>query len=256
MAGPKLGQHFLANRETLERLAEAACPTPEPLVIEIGSGRGALTEFLLPRAGRVVAIELDSVLANALRVRFPRAEVVEADVLATDLAQWGPAAVAGNLPYYITSPILERICALGPLLKRAVVLMQREVAARLVAKPGTRDYGFLTVATQLFTEPEVLFRIPPGAFSPPPKVESALIEIVPAPTPAEAVPVALLEKVTAAAFGQRRKMLRSSLNALGQDTAALLEAAGIDPSARAERISVADFVRLARLLAERTVKSR
>jgi 16S rRNA (adenine1518-N6/adenine1519-N6)-dimethyltransferase len=209
VAGPKLGQHFLANRETLERLAEAACPTPEPLVIEIGSGRGALTEFLLPRAGRVVAIELDSVLANALRVRFPRAEVVEADVLATDLAQWGPAAVAGNLPYYITSPILERICALGPLLKRAVVLMQREVAARLVAKPGTRDYGFLTVATQLFTEPEVLFRIPPGAFSPPPKVESAAVRLVPRPVRIQDAGGFL--EFAGRSFRQKRKTLRNNL---------------------------------------------
>jgi len=134
------------------------CPDTEPLVVEIGAGRGALTERLIAGAARVVAIELDARLAEGLRARFPSLTVVEADVLGVDLAQWGPAAVAGNLPYYITSPILERIFALGPQLRRAVVLVQREVAERLTARPGTRDYGYLTVAANLFTTPELLFR--------------------------------------------------------------------------------------------------
>lgn len=209
MAGQRLGQHFLNNREILERLAEAACPSTEPLLIEIGPGRGALTEFLLPRAGRLVAIELDGRLASALRVRFPRAEVIQADVLATDLAQWGPAVVTGNLPYYITSPILERICALGPLLVKAVVLMQLEVARRLVAKPGVRDYGFLTVATQLFTTPEMLFRIPPRAFSPPPKVDSAAVVLVSRPARIEDTSGFL--EFASRSFRQKRKTLRNNL---------------------------------------------
>jgi 16S rRNA (adenine1518-N6/adenine1519-N6)-dimethyltransferase len=209
VAGQRLGQHFLNNREILERLAEAVCPTTEPLLIEIGPGRGALTEFLLPRSTRLVAIELDSLLATALRVRFPSAEVIHADVLATDLAQWGPAVVTGNLPYYITSPILERICALGPSLIRAVLLMQLEVAERLVAKPGTRDYGFLTVATQLFTEPEMLFRIPPGAFSPPPKVDSAAVRLV--PRHRRIADTSGFLEFAGRSFRQKRKTLRNNL---------------------------------------------
>ena len=156
-----------------------------------------------------MAIELDSLLATALRVRFPSAEVIQADVLATDLAQWGPAVVTGNLPYYITAPILERICALGPSLVRAVVLMQLEVAQRLVAKPGTRDYGFLTVSTQLFTEPEMLFRIPPGAFSPPPKVDSAAVRLVPRPVRIEDTSGFL--EFAGRSFRQKRKTLRNNL---------------------------------------------
>ena len=209
MHRPKLGQHFLSARGILAHLAEAACPAREPLVLEIGPGRGALTEFLLARADRVVAIELDRALAAGLRRRFSQIEVVEADVLAANLAQWGPAAVAGNLPYYITSPILERIFAMGPALRRAVVLVQREVAERLVAAPGTRDYGLLTVHTQLFTRPEILFRVPPAAFSPPPKVESAAVLLRPHP-PAVADAAAFLE-FAGRCFAHKRKTLRNNL---------------------------------------------
>jgi 16S rRNA (adenine1518-N6/adenine1519-N6)-dimethyltransferase len=138
--------------------------------------------------------------------------VVHADILQTDLGQWGPAAVAGNLPYYITSPLLARICRLGPLLKRAVVLVQLEVAQRLVAKPGTRDYGFLTVETQLFTETEILFRVPPSAFSPPPKVESAAVRLLPRPAGAWGIadPAGFLE-FAGRAFRHKRKTLRNNL---------------------------------------------
>jgi 16S rRNA (adenine1518-N6/adenine1519-N6)-dimethyltransferase len=209
VAGQKLGQHFLNNPAILERLAAAVCPAPEPVVLEIGPGRGALTEFLLPRAGRVIAIELDPALAAHVRARFPGVEVVESDVLTADLGQWGPVAVAGNLPYYITSPILERIFALGPLLKRAVVLVQLEVAERLVAQPGTRDYGFLTVETQVFTRPEMLFRVPPGAFSPPPKVDSAAVLLTPRPAPVEDVPGFL--EFAGRCFRHKRKTLRNNL---------------------------------------------
>jgi 16S rRNA (adenine1518-N6/adenine1519-N6)-dimethyltransferase len=209
VAGQKLGQHFLQDRNVLEQIAQAACPSPEPLVIEIGPGRGALTEFLLPRAERTIAIELDAGLAARLRSRFSSVEVLDADVLATDLGQWGPAVVAGNLPYYITSPILERVCALGSMLVRAVLLMQREVAERLVASPGTRDYGFLTVATQLFATPELLFRVPPGAFSPPPKVDSAAVRLTPH-EPLVADTRRFLE-FAGRCFQHKRKTLRNNL---------------------------------------------
>jgi 16S rRNA (adenine1518-N6/adenine1519-N6)-dimethyltransferase len=212
MPPQKLGQHFLTRRDVLERIADAVLPAREPLIVEIGPGRGALTEFLAARADRVVAIEIDRALAAVVQKRFPAVEVVHADILQTDLGQWGPAAIAGNLPYYITSPLLARICRLGPLLKRAVVLVQLEVAQRLVAKPGTRDYGFLTVETQLFTETEILFRVPPSAFSPPPKVESAAVRLLPRPTGAWDIadPAAFLE-FAGRAFRHKRKTLRNNL---------------------------------------------
>jgi len=169
--GRRLGQHFLRSPGILEKIAEAACPVREDLVIEIGPGEGALTQVLLPRTDRLVAIELDDALVPNLRRRFPTIEVVHSDVLKTDLKQWGPAAVAGNLPYYITSPIVDHVLAMGPLLQHAVLMMQREVADRLVAQPGSRDFGFLTIATQARAQVEFLFAVPKGAFAPPPKVE-------------------------------------------------------------------------------------
>ena len=195
----------------LARLAEAACPERENLVIEIGPGRGALTRFLLERAGRVVAIELDARLAAELRNRFrgeERLEVVEADVLATPLVQWGPAVVAGNLPYYITSPILGRIFEMGALLRRAVVLVQEEVALRLTAQPGTRAYGFLTIQTNLFTRPELLFGVSPSAFRPAPKVRSAAVRLTPRAAGPDAAP--FLE-FAARCFRHKRKTLRNNL---------------------------------------------
>lgn len=212
MARQRLGQHFLTRRSLLARLAEAACPQREPLVIEIGPGRGALTEFLLARAERVVAIEIDAALARSLRARFPdvsRLEVVEADVLATRLDQWGPAVVAGNLPYYLTSPILERIFEMGLLARRAVVLVQEEVARRLVASPGTRAYGYLTVRAKLVTTPEILFTIPPSAFRPAPKVRSAAVRLT--PRPEQAPDAASFLQFAARCFRQKRKTLRNNL---------------------------------------------
>lgn len=159
-----------------------------------------------------MAVELDRALAAQVAQRFPAVEVVHADILQTNLGQWGPAAVAGNLPYYITSPLLERICRLGPLLHRAVVLVQLEVAQRLVAQPGSRDYGFLTVETQLFVQPEILFRVPPSAFSPPPKVESAAVRLLPRPAGAWGIgdPAGFLE-FAGRCFRHKRKTLRNNL---------------------------------------------
>jgi 16S rRNA (adenine1518-N6/adenine1519-N6)-dimethyltransferase len=205
----KLGQHFLADNSVLDRIAAAVCHKREELVIEIGPGKGALTEKLLERAGRVVAIELDGVLVEHLRARFqpPRFEVVHADVLTVDLAQWGRAPIAGNLPYYITSPILEKAVRSGP--PRAVFLMQKEVAQRLVAKPGTRDYGYLTVQTAMFATARMLFDVKPGAFRPPPKVDSAVVLL----EPRESVirdREGFLE-FAGRCFRQKRKMLRNNL---------------------------------------------
>ncbi len=248
MARQRLGQHFLNNRNILERLAGAACPSREPLVIEIGPGRGALTEFLLPRSDRVVAIEVDPRLAKAVRDRFPNApglSVVQADVLETDLARWGSPVVAGNLPYYITSPILEKVFALGPLLRRAVLLMQKEVAERLTARPGTRDYGWLTVLTQFHSAPELLFTVPPGAFSPPPKVESAAVRLTPVP-PTQGLQAAPFLEFVSRAFRQKRKTLRNNLAPFyGQRIAAWPEA-----RLRAEQLSLEQFADLFRRLGD------
>lgn len=234
----KLGQHFLTSRSFLERIAAAACPERVPLLIEIGPGRGALTEHLIPRCDRLIAIELDPELAAGLQSTFPRVEVVHRDVLETDLSAWGEAVVAGNLPYYITSPIVERVLALGPHLRRAVFLVQREVAERLAAPPGTRDYGYLTVQTQLFTQPKYLFRVPPGAFSPPPKVDSAVVLLTPH-TPPVPDTRAFLE-FASRAFRQKRKTLRNNLAPYyGERLSAWPEA-----SKRAEQLSVQELIAL------------
>ena len=211
----RLGQHFLKRGSVLAKIAAAACPSRESLVIEIGAGRGALTKELLGRAERLVAIEADKALSERLRERFSAAEnltVIHADVLSVDLAQWGPAVVAGNLPYYITSPILRQTLELGALLKRAVFLVQKEVAQRLTAAPGSREYGLLTVITQLRADVRVLFSVPPAAFSPPPKVESAVVVLT--PKPEQSGPM-LSEpgfvEFLGRCFRQKRKTLRNNL---------------------------------------------
>lgn len=244
-SGRRLGQHFLTRPAILERLAEAACPGPEPLVVEIGAGRGALTEFLLARASRVVAIEIDPRLAESLRERFrnaPGLTVLQADVLETGLGQWGPAVIAGNLPYYITSPILERIFALGPLLRRAIVLTQKEVAERLAARPGSRQYGYLTVLANLFTQPELLFQVPPGAFSPPPQVDSAAVRLTPRPPLAGLPDPAPFLEFASRAFRHKRKTLRNNLEPFYGRQAALWPEARL----RAEQLSLDQLLELYR----------
>lgn len=216
MARRKLGQHYLIQGRTLERIAAAACPGPEPLVIEIGPGRGALTRRLLARAERVVAVEIDAWLVDHLRREFasePRLEVVHADVLATSLDRWGPAVLAGNLPYYITSPILEKVVASRAAVRRAVFLVQKEVARRIAAAPGSRDYGFLTVSLGLFFDAALLFDVTPGAFHPPPKVDSSVVRLEPAARAGElgiADPEHFL-RFAARCFHQKRKTLRNNL---------------------------------------------
>jgi 16S rRNA (adenine1518-N6/adenine1519-N6)-dimethyltransferase len=204
--GQRLGQHFLIKGSVLERIAAAVCPGREPLVVEIGPGRGALTQKLLPRADRVVAVELDSYLAAHLRDRYS-VEVVEADVLATDLAQWGRPAIAGNLPYYITSPIVEKVLRMDFI--RAVFLVQKEVADRLAAQPGSRDYGFLTVQTAVYASARKLFEVKPSAFHPPPKVDSAVVLLEPRP-PAVDNPEEFL-RFAGLCFRHKRKTIRNNL---------------------------------------------
>ena len=209
---PKLGQHFLIRGSVLERIAAAACPEPQDLVVEIGPGRGALTGKLLERAARVVAVEIDGALVEHLRRKFagePRLEVVHADVLATDLGQWGRAAIAGNLPYYITSPIIERTLRLD--IARAVFLVQKEVAERLAATPGHRAYGFLTVATALFADVRLLSTVKPAAFHPPPKVDSAVVLLEPRRRDLGLGDREAFLRFAALCFSHKRKTIRNNL---------------------------------------------
>lgn len=200
----------------LERIAAAACGEREDLVIEIGPGKGALTAKLLERAGRVVAIEVDALMVARLRERFagdPRLAIVHADVLSTDLSQWGPAAVAGNLPYYIASPIVRRVLSMSPPPKRVVVLVQKEVAQRLAARPGSRDYGLLTAETALFADARPLFDVRPGSFHPPPKVDSTVVLLTPRARAAElgVAGAARFVEFLSRCFRQKRKTLRNNL---------------------------------------------
>lgn len=207
----RLGQHFLRDASILARIAVAACSQPVKTLLEIGPGRGALTTHLVPLCERLVAVEIDRDLIAPLKVRFPTIEVVEADVLAADLASYNANVVAGNLPYYITSPIIERVLEIEGLTS-AVFLVQREVAERIAAKHGKRDYGYLSAITQLVADVELLFTVPPGAFSPPPKVDSAVIRLVPkAERPADFESV---KKFLGTCFQHKRKTLRNNLRLL------------------------------------------
>ncbi|MBE0658973.1 MAG: ribosomal RNA small subunit methyltransferase A [Bryobacteraceae bacterium] len=240
--GRPLGQHFLFTQTILEKIALAACPRPEPLVVEIGPGPGGLTACLARRAERLVTVELDPELAEGIRGRFggQGVEVVEGDVLQTDLSQWGEAVVCGNLPYYITSPIIERVLALGQVLKRAVFLVQKEVAERITAQPGSRDYGYLSVAVQARARAEKLLTVKAAAFRPPPKVDSAVIRL----TPIEGMDrseMAGFLRFAGLCFHMKRKTLRNNLAA-----AYPLEILKDLPEAglRAEQLTVAQIMDL------------
>ncbi|MEQ1884493.1 MAG: 16S rRNA (adenine(1518)-N(6)/adenine(1519)-N(6))-dimethyltransferase RsmA [Bryobacteraceae bacterium] len=218
--GRRFGQHFLARKSILNRIAEAACADSPETVIEIGPGKGALTECLLEYPGRVVAIEVDTVLVHYLRQKFRDAvesgklQIIEGDILKAELAPLGKRPViAGNLPYYITSPILDKVFALEGQWQRAVFLVQAEVAERITADPGSRDFGYLSVLAQIHSHAENLFPVSKEAFRPPPKVESAVIRLIPRDAAAEMgirdVPGFL--KFAQVCFRQKRKTLRNNL---------------------------------------------
>jgi len=238
----KLGQHFLIQGSILERIAAAVCPQREQLVVEIGPGRGALTEKLLKRAERVVAIELDASLVDHLRRKFasePRLEIIHADAMATDLAQWDRAPIAGNLPYYAATAIIGQTVRLRP--TRAVFLIQKEVADRLVAQPRTREYGYLTVATRLFAEARLLFGVKPGAFHPPPKVESAVVLLTRQADPWAVDDAEAFLQFVGRCFQHKRKTLRNNLaDTYGKELVDLWPEAG----QRAEQITMAGFVEM------------
>jgi len=249
-----LGQNFLLDLNLTSRIARAAGRLDDKTVIEVGPGPGGLTRALLANGARkVVAIERDPRCLGALAEiaeRYPgRLEVIPGDALATDMAALaeGPTVIAANLPYNIATPLLVgwlRTEPWPPFYESMTLMFQREVAERIVATPGSKNYGRLGVLAGWRAESKIAFDIDPGAFVPRPKVVSSVVHIVPDPHPL-AVDPDVLEKVTAAAFGQRRKMLRQSLKTLGADAGALLAAAGIEETRRAEEIDVAGFVALA-----------
>lgn len=206
------GQHFLRSQPVLDKIAAAVAPTgQEPHIVEIGPGRGALTNALLPRCERLTAIEVDPLMVAALPAHA-KLTVLQQDILQTDLGALGPFALAGNLPYYISSPIAAQVFAATGAWTRAVFLVQLEVAQRMAAAPNSRDYGYLSVLTQLHAHAKILFQVPPGAFAPPPKVKSAVILLEPKPVdPAYAKPFL---RFVSAAFQHKRKTLRNNLGAV------------------------------------------
>lgn len=240
----KLGQHFLVRDAILERLALAACGEHTQRVVEIGPGQGALTRHLLAHTDELHAIEIDSGLAEYVQSKFPsesKLHVHVGDVLRMDLAQWGPAVVAGNLPYYITSPIIQNFLALDERFPRAVFLVQSEVAERLAARPGTRAYGYLTVTTQLVCEVELVCKVPRFAFTPPPKVDSAGVRLVRKSKP-ERLPE--LGRFISRCFAQKRKTLRNNLRPFYGDAVERMT----ESQLRAEQLTIDQFIELHRKL--------
>jgi 16S rRNA (adenine1518-N6/adenine1519-N6)-dimethyltransferase len=254
---PKLGQHFLHDDRYRNDILEELDLLPDDLVIEIGPGNGAMTGLLADRARRLIAIEIDRALAQKLEEDFEAknsVRIIREDILNVDFAalcqQEGvmQSFVFGNLPYYITSPILHQLFAQRESVRSMALLMQREVADRLTAEPGSRDYGYLTVATQMFTRPEIVVSIPPGAFSPPPKVQSALVTFTMRAmfdswTKQESD--AFLEFVKAC-FAQKRKSLLNNLGGRFARTKLTesLANAGKTSTARAEELSVKELAAL------------
>jgi 16S rRNA (adenine1518-N6/adenine1519-N6)-dimethyltransferase len=246
---PKLGQNFLNDTQAVQRIVAALGDCSNETIIEIGPGRGVLTRALVSRAKHVMAVELDPQLSSQLRAEFSpeRVTVVHQDVLDFDFStvpveKGKRLAVVGNLPYYITSPILLKLAASHVALDRAVLMMQREVADRVAAEPGSRDYGLLSVTVQMYGPVEKLFALPPEAFSPPPQVHSSVVRWRFAPRfdllgVDEAGFLGFVRK----AFAQKRKTLANNLRAAGLAPVAIADAltsSGIDPQSRAEALPI------------------
>ena len=251
----RFGQHFLHDQGILRRIVEAIAPKADERIVEIGPGEGALTLPLLRAAGRMTAIELDRDLIVSLGERaraIGDLTIISADVLTVDftaLAAAGDALrIVGNLPYNISTPILFHCLDHAAAIRDMHFMLQKEVVERMAAPPGSKTYGRLSVMLQLRCTVEPLFKVPPGAFRPPPKVDSAIVRLT--PLPAHALPdadPALIERVVRAAFGQRRKTLSNALHEVA--TVAQIQAAAIDPRVRAEQLEPAAFVALARAIA-------
>jgi 16S rRNA (adenine1518-N6/adenine1519-N6)-dimethyltransferase len=250
-----LGPHFLRDQATARAIVDLVAPTERDVVLEIGPGDGALTTLLVGRAARVIALEVDGALAAALRARLPTAEVLDADARRWDYAglaapTGGRVLIVGNLPYSVGKPILTALIAARAAIDEMALMLQREVAERVAAAPGGKTYGSLSVFSQLHCDVRVALRVPPGAFRPPPKVDSAVLHLRMLREPR--VPLGderRFEAVVRAAFAQRRKMLGNALGAgLGLPLDVVrraAEAAGVDPTRRAETLTVSEFAALA-----------
>ncbi len=251
----RFGQHFLHDQTVLASIAQAASPAEGEVIVEIGPGRGALTDLLAESPNRLIAIELDRALSESLRERYAgngSVMIVEQDVLQVDIAALagGRYVVVGNVPYYITTPILFHVLK-PPYPRHAVFLVQREVAQRIVAAPGSKTYGALSANVQAVASAEIMRLVPPGAFRPPPKVDSAVVRVVPRPDPIISPDeVAAYRGFVQALFGMRRKQIGNSLRSASQLTAEaaarVLAGLGIDPSARAESLSPGELATLMR----------
>ncbi|MET1028020.1 MAG: 16S rRNA (adenine(1518)-N(6)/adenine(1519)-N(6))-dimethyltransferase RsmA [Dongiaceae bacterium] len=254
-ARKSLGQNFLLDLNLTGRIARAAGDLTTGTVIEIGPGPGGLTRALLLQGAReVIAIERDerclAALADIAGAYPDRLRVIAADALATDAAKLGqaPRRIVANLPYNIATPLLIAWLSQATAFQSLTLMFQKEVAERLTAKPRSKEYGRLSILTQWLAEPRRLFDVPPRAFTPPPKVTSSIVQLIPRPSPAFPARQQDLERVTQAAFGQRRKMLRHSLRTLFGDAKAVLTGLSIPPTARAEELGVEQFCALARHL--------
>lgn len=270
---PKLGQHFLTDTAAAVRIVESLGDVSQTTVLEIGPGRGVLTDMLIRRARRVIAVELDRVLAAQLRMRYslvPNLEIIEGDILSIDFdSLFGPKPGStrpgmpqlpeavrglGNLPYFITSEILLRLFEYRKYFASFVLMVQKEVADRLAARPGTSDYGLLSATAQLYARVEKLFTLPPGAFSPPPKVHSTVVRLVLSPQLEELrVDEAEFIDFLKLAFAQKRKTLWNNLKARYQaaELKSAMKKTRIDPSVRAEALSLHASANLFRALASR-----
>ena len=251
-AKKRFGQHFLTDRHYIARIISAIAPPPDDVLVEIGPGPGAITQPLMGRLNHLHAVEVDRDLAGALRVQFGEDKLTlhEADVLAFDFSVLGPRFRAvGNLPYNISTPFLFHLGTFADRLIDGTFMLQKEVVDRMVAAPDSAAYGRLSVMLQYRFEMKRMFDVPPGAFTPPPKVDSAIVRLVPLPTTRlRAANEVRFGNFVSAGFGQRRKTLGNTLKPfLSADVIASL---GIDPKRRAETLSVAEFVALADCAAE------
>jgi len=269
---PKLGQHYLANDSAAIRIVDALGDISQSTVLEIGPGRGALTSLLARRTRRLIAIELDRVLAAQLRMQFalaPNVEIIEGDILAIDFnTLFGPkpgstrpgmeftpepVRVVGNLPYYITSDILLRLFSYRQYLETIVLMVQKEVADRLAARPGGSEYGLLSATTQLYAKVEKLFTLPPGAFAPPPMVQSTVVRLTIAPRLQNLrIPEHDFINFLKLSFGQKRKTIWNNLKAQYKPEAlrAALQKTGVKPNVRAEVLSLEKSAALFRALSD------
>jgi len=258
----RFGQNFLIDRNIVNKILDAADIHEGDPVLEIGPGVGTLTAAIAERGANLIAVEVDRDLIAVLDEVIPGAEIVNADILSLDLAQFiedrfggSKAKVVGNLPYYITSPIITQVLEARERIERLVLMVQKEVAERLQASPGTKDFGSMSVFVQFYAEAEIVSHVSKNVFYPPPEVSSAVVRLTPRPEPPVDVPSeGAFFDVVHCAFGKRRKTLLNSLSdcpALGLSKERIrraLQNAGIDPSRRAETLSLEEFARITRSL--------